>query len=147
MKVSFLALIAGAAITTQASMNAQLGVLLRNSLLGTAIAFVFSSLFTLITVIVTTRSYPQLATVQSVPIYLWFSGGALAAFGVGMYYFLIPKMGVGPMMSYALAGQLLLAVVMSHFGWFDMPVKQIDFIKLIGILALIAGVILINIEK
>jgi bacterial/archaeal transporter family-2 protein len=147
MNLSFLAFIAGAAITTQASMNAQLGVLLRNSLIGTTIAFAFSSLFTLIAVIVTTRSYPQLAIVQSIPIYLWFSGGALAAFGVGMYYFLIPKMGVGPMMSYALAGQLLLAVVASHFGWFDMPVKQIDFIKLVGILTLITGVILINIEK
>lgn len=147
MNLSILAFIAGAAITTQAGMNAQLGVLLRNPLIGTTIAFVFSSLFTLIAVIVTTRSYPQLATVQSIPIYLWFSGGALAAFGVGMYYFLIPKMGVGSMMSYALAGQLLLAVVASHFGWFDMPVKQIGFIKTVGILALIAGVILINIEK
>jgi len=78
---------------------------------------------------------------------LWFSGGALAAFGVGMYYFLIPKMGVGPMMSYALAGQLLLAVVASHFGWFDLPVKKIDFIKIVGIITLIVGIILINIEK
>ena len=78
---------------------------------------------------------------------MWFSGEALAAFGVGMYYFLIPKMGVGPMMSYALAGQLLLAVVASHFGWFDMPVKQIDFIKIVGIIALIVGIILINIEN
>lgn len=147
MKLSFLAFIAGAAITTQASMNAQLGVLLKNSLIGTTIAFVFSSLFTLIAVIVTTKSYPQFATVQSIPIYLWFSGGAIAAFGVGMYCFLIPKMGVGPMMSYALAGQLLLAVIASHFGWFDIPVKQIDLIKLIGIVALIAGVILINIEN
>lgn len=147
MKLSILAFIAGAAITTQASMNAQLGVLLRSSLVGTAIAFVFSSLFTLVAVIVTTKDYPQLTTIQAIPIYLWFTGGALAAFGVGMYYFLIPKMGVGPMMSYALAGQLLLAVVASHLGWFGMPVKQIDFIKFLGILALIAGVILINIEK
>ena len=145
--MSIVAFAAGAAITTQASMNAQLGVLLRNSLIGTTVAFLFSSLFTLIAVIVTTRNYPQLATVQAIPIYLWFSGGALAAFGVGMYYFLIPKMGVGPMMSYALAGQLLLAVVASHFGWFDMPVKQIDFIKIVGIIALIVGIILINIEK
>jgi len=48
MNLSFLAFIAGAAITTQASMNAQLGVLLRSSLIGTTVAFVFSSLFTLI---------------------------------------------------------------------------------------------------
>jgi transporter family-2 protein len=84
---------------------------------------------------------------QSIVVELWFSGGAIAAFGVGMYYFLIPKMGVGPMMSYALAGQILLAVVASHFGWFDMPVKQIHFMKIVGIIALIVGIILVNIEK
>lgn len=147
MNLSFLAFIAGAAITAQASINAQLGVLLKSSLIGTTVAFVSSSLFTLVAVIVTTKNYPQLATVQTIPIYLWFSGGALAAFGVGMYYFLIPKMGVGPMMSYALAGQILLAIVASHFGWFNLPVKQIDFMKSTGIIALIAGVILINFEK
>ncbi len=147
MKLSFLAFLAGAAITTQASINAQLGVLLRNSRIVTAVAFGFSTLFTLLAVMITTRSYPQLATVQDIPIYLWFSGGAIAAFGVGMYYFLIPKMGVGPMMSYALAGQLLLAVVASHFGWFGTPVKQIDLLKLTGVVALISGVVLINIEK
>ena len=147
MKLAFLAFIAGAAITTQASMNAQLGVLLKSSLLGTSVAFVLSALFTLLAVVVTTKNYPQLATVQAIPVYLWFSGGAIAAFGVGMYYFLIPKMGVGPMMSYALAGQLVLAIVASHFGWFDMPVQQIDCMKIIGMLAFIAGVILINIEQ
>lgn len=147
MKLSFLAFLAGAAITTQASMNAQLGMLLRSSLIGTAVAFVFSALFTLIAVILTTRNYPQLDAVKAVPIYLWFSGGALAAFGVGMYYFLIPKMGVGSMMSYALAGQLLLAVTASHFGWFDLPVKPINLVKITGIITLIVGVILINIEK
>lgn len=147
MKLSFLAFLAGAAITTQASMNAQLGVLLRSSLLGTTVAFAFSSLFTLIALIVTTRNYPELATVQTVPSYLWFSGGALAAFGVGMYYFLIPKMGVGSMMSYALAGQLIIAIIASHFGWFGLPVKQIDALRIAGILALIVGVALINHEK
>ncbi|WP_320007675.1 DMT family transporter [Maridesulfovibrio sp.] len=147
MKWAFGAFIAGAAITTQASINAQLGVLLKNSLIGTTIAFAASSFFTLLAVIASTKHYPQLATVQSVPVYLWFSGGALAAFGVGMYYFLIPKMGVGPMMSYALAGQLILAVIASHFGWFSMPVKQIDFIRFMGIFAVIAGVVLINFEK
>jgi len=45
------------------------------------------------------------------------------------------------------SGQLLLAVVASHFGWFNMPVKQIDFIKIVGIIALIVRTILINIEK
>ena len=147
MNLPLLAFIAGAAISTQASMNAQLGVLLKSSLIGTAIAFVFSALFTLMAVMLTTKSYPALTDVKTVPIYLWFSGGALAAFGVGMYYFLIPKMGVGSMMSYALAGQVLLAVMASHFGWFNLPIKQLDFVKVAGVIALLLGVTLINLDK
>lgn len=147
MKFALLAFIAGAAITTQASLNAQLGVLLKNSLVATTVAFIFSALFTLLAVFITTKNYPHLETVHAIPVHLWFLGGAIAAFGVGMYYFLIPKMGVGPMMSYALTGQLLLAVFASHFGWFGMPIKQISVITATGVVTLIAGVILINFER
>ncbi len=103
--------------------------------------------FALIAVIVSTKHYPQAEIISSVPIYLWFTGGALSAFGVAMFYFLAPKMGVGPMMSYGLAGQILIAMTASHFGWFDLPIIQIDVIKVAGIAALISGIILINLEK
>ena len=82
-----------------------------------------------------------------VPGYLWFSGGALSAFGVGVFYYLIPKMGVGTMMSYALSGQILIAIIASHFGWFDLPIKSITTLKVIGVIALITGILLINWES
>ena len=66
--------------------------------------------------------------------------------GISMFYYLIPKMGLGPMMSYALTGQLIIAVVASHFGWFDLPVSSLTIGKLTGVVALIAGVVLINQE-
>ncbi|GAB6147223.1 DMT family transporter [Desulfocicer niacini] len=59
---------------------------------------------------------PQAEAIRSVPFYLWFLGGALSSFGVAMFYYLTPKMGVGPMMSYALTAQLLIAITASHFG-------------------------------
>ncbi|MDF2183124.1 DMT family transporter [Neptuniibacter sp. CAU 1671] len=138
-----LALLAGAAIATQASMNARLGVLLHSSLWATAIAFGVSCS---VIVLATALTTPQLPWRQAgaVPGYLWFSGGALAALGVGLFYALIPKMGVGPMMSYALTGQLLVAIVSSHFGWFELPIKPITIERLSGVLALIAGIVLIN---
>ncbi|GAA6133943.1 DMT family transporter [Oceaniserpentilla sp. 4NH20-0058] len=141
-----LALVAGAAIAIQATMNAQLGVLLKSSMLGTSIAFLFSCIFTISAVMLSTKKYPQIVDIRSVPLYLWFSGGALSAFGVGMFYYLIPKMGVASMMSYALSGQILIAVIASHFGWFNLPVKSIDFIKLSGTVSLIVGVLLLNWE-
>jgi transporter family-2 protein len=143
---AILALLAGAAIAVQATMNAQLGVLLKNSMIGTGVAFLFSLFFTLLAFIYTEKPYPNLTEVKSVPVYLWFSGGALSAFGVGMFYYLIPKMGVGSMMTYALTGQIIIAVIISHLGWFESPIKSINVQKIVGITLLIAGILLINWE-
>ena len=142
--LSLLSLLAGAAIATQVSMHAQLGVLLKNSLIGTTVAFSCSAIFTLIAVLASTKHYPQVEAVRSVPIYLWFTGGLFSAFGVAMFYYLTPKMGVGPMMSYALTGQILIAIIASHFGWFDLPVRSITFVKFAGVLSMIMGIFLIN---
>jgi len=145
--LSLLALVAGAAIAIQATMNAQLGVLLKNSMMGTTIAFLFSFIFTISAMLLSARNYPNLAEVKLVPLYLWFTGGALSAFGVGMFYYLIPKMGVGPMMSFALSGQILIAIIASHLGWFNLPIKPINTFKIIGAILLIGGVLLINWES
>jgi transporter family-2 protein len=87
---------------------------------------------------------PQAESVRSVPIYLWFTGGLFSAFGVAMFYYLTPKMGMGPMMSYALTGQIIIAIIASHFGWFDLPVRSITFVKSAGVLTMITGIFLIN---
>lgn len=145
--LSLLAFIAGAAIAIQASMNAQLGVLLKSSIVGTSIAFLVSCIFTIAAMMLSTKHCPQISDIKSVPIYLWFTGGALSATGVGLFYYLIPKMGMGSMMSYALSGQILVAIVASHFGWFNLPEKPLDLIKAIGAIALISGVVLLNLDS
>lgn len=140
-----LALVAGAAIAVQAGLNAQLGVQLRHVLLGTTIAFGVAAGVSLLASLALPRSWPGADTLQAVPGHLWF-GGALSALGVGLFYFLIPRMGVGPMMSFALTGQLAVALIVSHYGWFELPVRPLTPIKLLGAVALVAGVILINRE-
>lgn len=144
--LSLFALAAGAAIALQATMNAKLGVMLKSSMMGTSIAFLFSFIFTLLAMLLSVKNYPSFSEVKSVPLYLWFTGGALSAFGVGMFYYLIPKMGVGSMMSYALSGQILIAIIASHLGWFELPTKPINTAKITGAILLIIGVLLINWE-
>lgn len=142
--LAIFAFLAGMAIAIQATMNARLGVLLHSPLLGTGVAFLFACLFISLTALLSGCKSPSWHVFKEVPFYLWFSGGALSAFGVGMFYYLIPKMGVGPMMSYALTGQLLLATVASHQGWFGLPVSPINVLKVIGMIALIVGMFLSN---
>lgn len=139
-----IAFTAGAAIATQMAMNAHLGSLLKNPLLATCVAFLASVTFTLIAMLVNTRSYPSVDILRSVPVHLWFGGGLLSAFGISTFYYLIPKMGMGSMMSCALSGQLVIAVAASHFGWFNAPIKPIDSNKILGLVALVSGVVLIN---
>ena len=138
------ALLAGAAIAAQASMNAQLGVLLRSAMLGTGVAFLVGLGFVLLAFLALSRDFPSLEAVRSVPVYLWFSGGALSAFAISTYFYLIPQMGIGTMMSWALTGQIVVAMLAGHFGWFDLPVQPINWSRLVGVIALVIGIILIN---
>jgi len=139
------ALLAGAAIALQAAMNARLGVLLNSSIAATATAFFFSCLIMVAAYSLTSENLISTSTIKSVPWYLWF-GGLFSAFGVGMFYFLIPKMGVGPMMSLALTGQLIIAITSSHYGFFNLPIQPINPLKIVGVVLLIVGIVLINKE-
>lgn len=150
MNLNYLSVIAfssGAAISIQAAMNAQLGNILKSPLLAACVAFSSSVFFTLLVVMAYTKEYPPLEIVRSVPVYLWFSGGILSALAISMFYYLIPKMGIGPMMSFSLTGQLVIAVIAGHFGWFNLPIKPLTLGKLVGAIALIIGVVLINSER
>lgn len=138
-----MALFAGALIAVQAGMNSQLGVLLKNSLMATVVAFALSALVSAMAFISFTKQWPNLGEMRAVPWYLWF-GGVVSAIGVGLFYFLTPKMGVGAMMSFALTGQLLLAVVASHFAWFGLPQAQLSHMKLLGLSAMVLGLVLLN---
>jgi len=142
--LALLAFSAGAAIAVQATMNAQLGVLLKSSMVSTSIAFFLSCLFSTVALVAFTKEYPDLGDVKAIPWYLWFGGSLLSAFAVGMFYYLIPLMGIGTMMSYALSGQLIIAMISSHFGWFNLPVQAVSVQKTVGIITLIIGLFLIN---
>ena len=138
-----MALFAGALIALQAGINSQLGVVLKNSLMATVVAFALSFVVSGVALISFTNQWPHWSEVRAVPWYLWF-GGVMSASGVGLFYFLIPKMGVGAMMSYALTGQLVLAVLVSHCGWFGLPQVPLHPTKLIGLSAMVVGLVLLN---
>jgi transporter family-2 protein len=139
-----LALVAGACIAVQASMNALLGEVLGSSLKATSYAFFTSFILVSLLALIQWQAVPN-NTLPRVPWYLWFSC-VFSVLGVASFYYLIPKMGVGNMMSYALTGQIIFAMLISHFGLFYSPIKVIDLSKLLGMVLLIAGIILINKE-
>ena len=140
----FLAFLAGIALATQASLNSHLGQLLSSSLLATFVAFTSSSLIMSLFLLSYMKKLPSLEVIKSVPIYLWFTGGLLSAFALALFYYLIPKIGILPLVSLSLAGQLLFAVIVGHFGFFNFPITTIDTTKMIGVASMLLAIFLIN---
>ncbi|MDN5202687.1 DMT family transporter [Fulvivirgaceae bacterium BMA10] len=139
-----LAFAGGIFLAIQGGLNAQLGVLLKNPLLASLVAFVCSASFAFFGVAFTIKSVPTMQQLKDIPFYLWFSGAMFSVLGISLYYYTIPRLGISTMISLGLCGQLIFSVVAGHFGWFGLPVEPIEYKRIIGVMAMIIGIILIN---
>ncbi|MDO3386636.1 DMT family transporter [Gilvimarinus sp. SDUM040013] len=145
--LSLLAFVSGAAIAVQMALNAKLGTLLGSPILASICAFTAAACFSTFALLITLREGPSLDQIKAVPFHLWYIGGLLSALAIASFYFLIPKMGLGAMVSFALSGQLVAAVVCGHFGWADVPSNPINLQRIGGLICLIAGLMLIHYER
>ncbi|WP_298418307.1 DMT family transporter [uncultured Kordia sp.] len=141
-----LAFLGGVFLAMQGGLNAQLGILLKNPLLASFIAFCCSTVFAFMFVLINLKSFPTKVQLQEIPFYLWFTGGLFSVIGISLYYYTIPKLGISTMISIGLSGQLIFAVVAGNYGWLNLPLEPVTFKKIIGTIAMISGAILINIK-
>lgn len=73
--------------------------------------------------------------------------GLLAAPYIASAAFLAPKLGVGLFMAAVITGQLLAGVAFDHVGAFGATPRPIDVPRVLGVIALLIGVILIRGRK
>lgn len=71
-------------------------------------------------------------------------GGLLGASFVFSVIKIVPILGTGTTLAGVIAGQLILAVIIDHFGWLGLNTFKIDSYRIIGIVFLLLGVKLIS---
>lgn len=140
----FLAFAGGVSLAMQGTLNARLGVELKNPLLASAIAFMVSAVTAILVVLTLFRTYPTRQQLADIPFYLWVAGGIFSAIGIGLYYYTMPKLGVSKMISIGLCGQLIFGLVAGHFGWFGFPLDPLNLRRVLGALSMLAGIFLMN---
>src|SRR4029450_883830 len=86
---------------------------------------------------------PSWKTVVDVPWYAW-SGGVFGAAFILLAILLLPSLGAATLFALAIAGQVLAAGTLDHFGAFGLPPAPISAARLAGAVLLIAGVVLIR---
>jgi transporter family-2 protein len=88
-----------------------------------------------------TGNFGAATRLRDVPSYLYLSG-FISAFLVLGSTFLIPRLGAGRFFVLFVAGQIMMALVVSHFGLLASPQDPITLKKVAGVALLMIGVIL-----
>lgn len=136
-----LAVMSGMMLPTQGAINANLSHFLYHPTQAAWISFVGGLICMTILTVSMGYALPKWSMATQIPWYLWI-GGLMGVVGVTSYIVLTPKIGVTSMMASALAGQMILAIIIDHNGWFDTPVNKISPLRILGVLSLFGGVYL-----
>ena len=138
-----LAVVAGAMMPTQAAINNKLSVFVDSPILAAFISFLVGTIGLLVYLLIAGVPLGNIVSAKNAPAIAWV-GGLLGAFFVTSTVVLVPRLGVALTFSLIVAGQMLVTLVIDHFGLLDVPVKEVSFARVGGILLIIAGVILIR---
>ncbi|WP_138476625.1 DMT family transporter [Dyadobacter bucti] len=147
MKLSLfvLMLFIGVILTIHLTMNAQVGVIIKNAKIGNAVFWTIGAI-TAIIIGFTSFDSEALARVKEVPLWLLTAGamGAALVFGIA---WTMPQIGAGSAVVLMIAGQIITGMVVSHFGAFGSPVEPVSMMKIIGALLLIGGAGIVTLAK
>ncbi|MCY7375579.1 MAG: DMT family transporter [Pyrinomonadaceae bacterium] len=139
----FLAILAGMAMPTQAVVNSKLADSVGNPVLAAFISFAVGTVALFVYILLTGVPLSNLATAKNAPLVAWV-GGFLGAFFVSVMATIVPRIGVALSFSLAIAGQMLVTLLIDHFGWLGVTEKPINLMRVLGAVLITVGVVLIR---
>lgn len=130
----------GVVLTVHLAMNGAVGAVIGNPRVGNALFWCIGAVTALL-IGATGWQAGALGGLRNVNPLLLTAGamGASLVFGIA---WIIPQIGAQQMTVMLLTGQILSAMLLSHFGWLGSPVQPVSFMNAIGALLMIGGVYL-----
>jgi len=141
--IVFLVMVVGSLIAWQGAINAQLGKMLSHPLQAAFVSFLGGTFALLVALFLMRIGLPSFQAVKGVPPYLLI-GGLLGAVFVTSVIFFVPKIGVANVLIAAVAGQLVLSLIIDNYGLLGVPKQPISVTRIAGTLLVIGGLFLVN---
>lgn len=139
---ALLILIAGAMTAAQPPTHAILARSSGSVIFAAFLSFAVGTL-ALIGVLLATQPKLALAPLKDVPWYAWV-GGFYGAFFVAVGAYAAPRLGIALLVTVAVAGQMIAALALDHFGAFGIERTPISIGRILGILLIVGGVVLVR---
>jgi len=140
------AIFSGAIVTMQAGMNSTLAKFAQNPLWATTASLTISLVVIAGVLIVARPQLPDVTTMLSAPWWVWL-GGVAGAFYVTAAIILAPKLGAAVFLAAIVAGQMIAAIILDHYGIIGFPEKAVTLPRVLGVLMVIGGVLVMQIGR
>jgi transporter family-2 protein len=137
------AVLAGAVLPLQAGLNVQLGKSVQQPIFAAFASFLIGTIGLLIYLLILKFDFNSIAQSKTVSPVVWIAG-FLGAFYVAAVIILAPKLGTALTFSLIVAGQMAVSLIFDHYGLLSLPIKHINFQRLLGVAFLMTGVLLIR---
>lgn len=134
--------LAGGATALQAPTNARLMGAVGSPVNAAFVSFAIgTAALGIVAVILQAR--PDVAATRALPWYVWI-GGLYGAIFVAAAAWGVPRLGVALTITLMVAGQLLVGLILDHFGAFGAPQHPISLGRAAGVALVLAGVLMVR---
>ena len=135
----FVAMFGGMMLAIQTPINGSLGRRV-GGIEGALVSFTVGMLC--LTIVVLIFGQGDLREVLAVPKYLLI-GGALGAIGVTCSILAVQQIGVAGTLTAAVVGQILVGLIIDHYGLLGVARTPLDIYRVLGLLLMICGLYLV----
>ena len=134
--------LAGGATALQAPTNARLAEAVASPVNAAFISFAVGTMaLGLVAMVLQTR--PDMVATRALPWWVWI-GGVYGSVIVVAAAWAVPRLGVAVTITLMVAGQLIISLVLDHFGALGVPKQPMNLMRVAGILMVIGGVVLVR---
>ncbi len=135
------AFVAGAMTAYQPLINAKLNQHLDSPIWASFVSFAVGTAALLALALIMSGGKFMSVETQGLKWWMW-TGGLLGAVFVTVAIYVVPYMGVAAMIAVMIAGQLVMAALLDHFGILSESANPISWQKLSGLILLCVGAII-----
>jgi len=138
------ALLAGASLSVQAVINAALSRGMGHPLSAALVSYGVGILVLIVVAALSRTAWPDPTIVRGLPWWIWI-GGCFGAYYVTMSILAAPRLGAATLIAVVIAGQMLAALALDHFGAAGLPEHGITLWRAVGAVLITVGVVLVRV--
>ncbi|HET8861361.1 DMT family transporter [Marivirga sp.] len=138
-----LVFLAGAILPIQAGFNIQIGKTVQQPVFAAFASFLIGTVALFIYLLVIKFNFSTISATQSASPIFW-TAGILGAFYVASVIIIAPKLGTALTFSLIVGGQMIISLILDHFGLLGFSIKEISWQRILGVVFLVLGVLLIR---